>query len=78
MVEVCIGSAPQRIEFKTFVVFAFGSAEKGQLGNGKTGEHIVTGGKVVFDAEWEPSELLDDDVIELSFISLYSKFPLEV
>ncbi|CAL1714552.1 unnamed protein product [Somion occarium] len=35
-------------------VFAFGSAEKGQLGNGKTGEHIVTGGKVVFDAEWEP------------------------
>lgn len=59
-------------------MFAFGSAEKGQLGNGKTGEHIVTGGKVVFDAEWEPSELLDDDVIELSFISLYSKFPLEV
>ncbi|KAI0078717.1 RCC1/BLIP-II [Panus rudis PR-1116 ss-1] len=35
-------------------VYAFGSAEKGQLGNGKTGEHIVTGGKTVFDAEWEP------------------------
>ncbi|THH33373.1 hypothetical protein EUX98_g865 [Antrodiella citrinella] len=35
-------------------VFSFGSAEKGQLGNGKTGEHIVTGGKVVFDYEWEP------------------------
>ncbi|KAJ3530412.1 hypothetical protein NM688_g7713 [Phlebia brevispora] len=35
-------------------VYAFGSAEKGQLGNGKTGEHIVTSGKVIFDAETEP------------------------
>ncbi|GJE93212.1 RCC1/BLIP-II protein [Phanerochaete sordida] len=35
-------------------VFAFGSAEKGQLGNGVTGEHIVTGGKLVYDAEPEP------------------------
>lgn len=35
-------------------VFAFGSAEKGQLGNGITGEHIVTGGKLVYDAEYEP------------------------
>ncbi|KAH8104111.1 RCC1/BLIP-II [Cristinia sonorae] len=35
-------------------VFSFGSAEKGQLGNGKTGEHIVTGGKTMFDYEWEP------------------------
>ena len=39
-----------------FTVFSFGSAEKGQLGNGKTGEHIVTGGKTVFDYEWEPSK----------------------
>ena len=39
-------------------MFSFGSAEKGQLGNGKTGEHIVTGGKTVFDSEWKPSELL--------------------
>lgn len=35
-------------------VYAFGSAEKGQLGNGTTGEHIVTGGKLVYDAESEP------------------------
>ncbi|THG99799.1 hypothetical protein EW026_g2605 [Hermanssonia centrifuga] len=35
-------------------VYAFGSAERGQLGNGKTGEHIVTGGKLVYDAEPEP------------------------
>ena len=37
-------------------MYAFGSAEKGQLGNGKTGEHIVSSGKVEFDAEWEPRE----------------------
>lgn len=37
-------------------MYAFGSAEKGQLGNGRTGEHIVSSGKVVFDAEWEPCQ----------------------
>lgn len=36
-------------------MFSFGSAEHGQLGNGKTGEHIVTAGKTAFDIEWEPS-----------------------
>lgn len=41
-------------------MYAFGSAEKGQLGNGKTGAHIVQAGKVVFDAETEPRELLKD------------------
>ncbi|GBE86634.1 predicted protein [Sparassis crispa] len=35
-------------------VYSFGSGEKGQLGNGKTGEHIVTAGKVAFDVEHEP------------------------
>ncbi|KAH7910251.1 regulator of chromosome condensation 1/beta-lactamase-inhibitor protein II [Hygrophoropsis aurantiaca] len=35
-------------------VFAFGSGEKGQLGNGRTGEHIVTGNKTAFDIEYEP------------------------
>ncbi|KAL4249963.1 Protein RCC2 [Abortiporus biennis] len=46
-------------------VFSFGSAEKGQLGHGKTGEHIVTGGKTVFDAEWDPIPVkgLDDKKI---------------
>jgi len=37
-------------------VFSFGSAEKGQLGNGFTGERIMTGNKTVFDVEYEPSE----------------------
>jgi len=35
-------------------VYACGSGEKGQLGNGRTGEHIVTGNKTAYDIETEP------------------------
>ncbi|PVF92999.1 RCC1/BLIP-II protein [Serendipita vermifera] len=35
-------------------VYAFGSGEKGQLGNGRTGEHIITSGRAVFDTEHIP------------------------
>jgi alpha-tubulin suppressor-like RCC1 family protein len=35
-------------------VFTFGSAEKGQLGNGTTGERIITGNKTGFDIETKP------------------------
>jgi len=38
------------------VVFSFGSGEKGQLGNGRTGEHITTGNKSAFDVEPQPSK----------------------
>lgn len=37
-------------------VFSFGSAEKGQLGNGTTGERITTGNKTAFDIEDRPSK----------------------
>lgn len=37
-------------------MFAFGSEEKGQLGNGSAGERIVSAGKSAFDYETEPSE----------------------
>lgn len=37
-------------------VFTFGSAEKGQLGNGTTGERITTGNKTAFDIEPSPSK----------------------
>jgi alpha-tubulin suppressor-like RCC1 family protein len=41
----------------TFVlVFAFGSGEHGQLGNGRTGEHIITGNKTAYDVHNDPSE----------------------
>ncbi|KAJ7746825.1 regulator of chromosome condensation 1/beta-lactamase-inhibitor protein II [Mycena maculata] len=38
-------------------VYTFGSGEKGQLGNGKTGERIVTGNKVAFDIVSQPSQV---------------------
>lgn len=46
-------------------VFSFGSGEKGQLGNGRTGEHIITGNKTAFDIETEPIPVkgLDDKTI---------------
>ena len=37
-------------------VFAFGSEEKGQLGNGQAGERIVSAGKSAFDYETEPGK----------------------
>ena len=41
----------------TFVlVFSFGSGEHGQLGNGRTGEHIITGNKTAYDVYNDPSE----------------------
>ena len=39
------------------VVYALGSAEHGQLGNGRTGETIATGNKTTFDSHAEPSKL---------------------
>ncbi len=39
-------------------VFTFGSAEKGQLGNGTTGERITTGNKTAFDIEPSPSTFI--------------------
>jgi len=37
-------------------VYAAGSSECGQLGNGKTGERIHRAGKVVHDIEYPPRE----------------------
>ena len=39
------------------LVFSFGSAEKGQLGNGTTGERITTGNKTSYDIETHPGTL---------------------
>ena len=40
-----------------WLVFTFGSAEKGQLGNGTTGERITTGNKTAYDMDPNPSML---------------------
>jgi len=36
-------------------VYAFGSGEKGQLGTGRTGEHIITGNKTAYDVHSDPT-----------------------
>lgn len=52
--------SPGRSSFikSTLLVFSFGSAEKGQLGNGTTGERITTGNKTAYDIEPYPSAFL--------------------
>ena len=35
-----------------------GSGERGQLGNGRTGEHTVMNGRTVFDSEDKPDMLV--------------------
>lgn len=57
-------------------VFAFGSAEKGQLGNGSTGERITTGNKTAFDIETQPSQrtpILFDSLTNYFISSLYQR-----
>ncbi|KAI0718012.1 RCC1/BLIP-II [Cerioporus squamosus] len=50
-------------------VFAFGSEEKGQLGNGQAGERIVSAGKSAFDFETEPilvKGLADRKIVQIA------------
>jgi alpha-tubulin suppressor-like RCC1 family protein len=50
-------------------VYAIGSTEKGQLGNGRTGEHFVSGNKLAFNTHTEPllvRALSDKKVISIS------------
>ncbi|KAK7444276.1 hypothetical protein VKT23_015286 [Stygiomarasmius scandens] len=54
MVKVSTGIAFSLILTESGKVFSFGSAEKGQLGNGSTRERITTGNKTAFDIVYEP------------------------
>ncbi|KAG8808766.1 hypothetical protein FRC17_003791, partial [Serendipita sp. 399] len=50
-------------------IYAFGSGEKGQLGNGRTGEHIITSGRAVFDTEHIPllvKGLADRKIVQIA------------
>ncbi|KAF8264509.1 regulator of chromosome condensation 1/beta-lactamase-inhibitor protein II [Lactarius quietus] len=54
-----VSAAAAGITFTLFLtgsgkIYACGSGEKGQLGNGRTGEHIATGNRTGFDIESEP------------------------
>lgn len=57
-----------------FPVFSFGSAEKGQLGNGTTGERITTGNKTSYDIEVQPGAL----AIRLLFLILTQDMPFSL
>ncbi|KAF5361127.1 hypothetical protein D9758_009052 [Tetrapyrgos nigripes] len=50
-------------------IFAFGSAEKGQLGNGSTGERITTGNKTAFDIVYEPRYIKELDGKKIKMIA---------
>ncbi|KAF8194680.1 regulator of chromosome condensation 1/beta-lactamase-inhibitor protein II [Pholiota molesta] len=54
VVQATAGITFSIVRTKSGKVFAFGSAEKGQLGNGTTGERITTGNKTSFDIEVQP------------------------
>ncbi|KAG6810944.1 hypothetical protein H0H92_009685 [Tricholoma furcatifolium] len=49
-------------------IFSFGSAQNGQLGNGTTGERIMTGNKTAYDIEVTPvfiKELSDKHIVDI-------------
>ncbi|KAJ3576562.1 hypothetical protein NP233_g354 [Leucocoprinus birnbaumii] len=54
VVQAAAGISFSLVLTDTGKVFSFGSAEKGQLGNGTTGERITTGNKTAFDIEDRP------------------------
>lgn len=50
-------------------LYAMGSTEKGQLGNGRTGEHFITSNKLAFNTHTEPipvRALSDKKIVEMS------------
>lgn len=51
MVQATAGATFSLVLTSDGNVYAMGSSEKGQLANGKTGERIITGGKLSFDIE---------------------------
>lgn len=54
VVQAAVGISFSIVLTESGKVFSFGSAEKGQLGNGTTGERITTGNKTAFDIEPSP------------------------
>lgn len=55
-VKVATSAGKASCSLRPFLVYAFGSGDKGQLGNGRTGEYIITANKVGFDMVHEPGE----------------------
>ncbi|RXW21784.1 hypothetical protein EST38_g4073 [Candolleomyces aberdarensis] len=68
VVQASAGTSFSVVLTDTGKVFTFGSAEKGQLGNGTTGERIITGNKTGFDIETKPvfvKELNEKKIVKI-------------
>ncbi|KAL9713342.1 hypothetical protein Ac2012v2_002949 [Leucoagaricus gongylophorus] len=61
VVQASAGISFSLVLTNTGKVFSFGSAEKGQLGNGTTGGRITTGNKSTFDIEDRPIHVKELD-----------------
>lgn len=74
--SLCLSHPVQSISltfyFKFYVVFSFGSGEKGQLGNGTTGERITTGNKTSYDIEVHPGIFPFRNICVFIFILTFS------
>ncbi|KAF9483052.1 RCC1/BLIP-II [Pholiota conissans] len=69
VVQASAGITFSIVRTKSGKVFSFGSAEKGQLGNGTTGERIATGNKTSFDIEVQPiyiKELDGKNIVDIA------------
>ena len=59
-------------------MYALGSGEHGQLGNGRTGEHIATGNKTQFDVHSSPGKIIDTQETKQRLRSLIKFFKVAV
>ncbi|KAG8854820.1 hypothetical protein FRB96_007349 [Tulasnella sp. 330] len=58
-IKVAAGVSFSLVLTESGKVYSFGSGANGQLGNGRTGEHIITGNKTGYDAVSEPTLVRD-------------------
>ncbi|KAG8905221.1 hypothetical protein FRB99_000441 [Tulasnella sp. 403] len=67
-VKVCAGVTFSLVLTQSGKVYSFGSGDHGQLGNGRTGEHIITGNKTGFDVIYEPVHIktFDKKIVNIS------------
>ncbi|KAF8991061.1 regulator of chromosome condensation 1/beta-lactamase-inhibitor protein II [Cyathus striatus] len=75
VIKVSAGISFSLVLTESGKVFSFGSAEKGQLGNGTTGERISTGNKTAYDVESTPiyiKELDGKKIVDIASGSQHS------
>lgn len=69
VVAASCGSTFSMLLTKSGKVYTMGSSEKGQLGNGRTGEHFISGTKLAFNTFSEPflvRQLADKNIVQIA------------